>query len=344
MQERWISEEPRLATVALNVARRGLRRRRWIVGLSLALTALFTAGRAVKAPTHQSSLYFRLSEGDVPVGDIDPSQPRDIREYIVGIALSRKQCEVMMRKHGRAIAWLNRDPTGAIASFREDIAVTVTRNYFLWDRGMDGGTEGRSANVTVTVLGANDAQNRAILTDIRDTILEDQRQRAADLARARDHFRGLLGERRARIRTIEAELTRLTAQAVRMDRMARIPVETGIGALRAEAASAVEQSILLERAAASTDLSSATQGSTAGLELELIDERDLTFAPQLTPRQLVRWAAILLVAMLVLFTLGAGALDDRVYELADVEAHGVPVFGSLPRFPGDDAGSFAVRP
>src|SRR5512144_1882357 len=95
----WISDEPRLASVVRHVLSRS--RHSWVRVLLVALlaTAALVALRARKKPVYEATLYFRLEEGDVTDPDHAPPPPRDIREHIASVALSRQQLEQIMRKH-----------------------------------------------------------------------------------------------------------------------------------------------------------------------------------------------------------------------------------------------------
>ena len=65
--------------------------------------------------------------------------------------------------------------------------------------------------------------------------------------------------------------------------------------------------------------------------------------PRLTPRQLAYLGGFVLAIALLLTVPVLGAFDDRIYGPEDLSARGLPLFGALPRFPGDDAGSYRSR-
>ena len=79
------------------------------------------------------------------------------------------------------------------------------------------------------------------------------------------------------------------------------------------------------------------------MKFELVDERVATFAPRLTVLELALRAGVIFAAALAVTATVAGALDDRIYAPQDLAAWGLPLFGALPRFPGDDAGSYRAR-
>jgi hypothetical protein len=52
---------------------------------------------------------------------------------------------------------------------------------------------------------------------------------------------------------------------------------------------------------------------------------------------------LVFVVLLGLTVPAVGAFNNRIYSTADLAARGLPVFGAIPRFPGDDVGAFRER-
>jgi hypothetical protein len=338
----WISDEPRLSSAARLVLARALHRRAPIALVALLATAGATALRWLKPPSHEATLYFRLEEGDVGDAGHGLRPPPDIRQHIANVALSRKQLEQIMRKYHWSEGWLARDRAAAIDDFREAIEISVERNYFIYPRSP--GEDPRSAEVRISLSGVDEEQVRAILHEIGDAILLDQAaQRGGRLREARELFRAQIDHARARTQGLQEAMARLATEAAGLDERAAVAARAQLAVMEAEAKGALEQELALEKQAAAVAFNAAKEEEQLGLKLELVDEQVATFAPRLTGAELaLRASAIFAAALLVTATV-VGAFDDRIYAPQDLEAWGLPVFGALSRFPGDDAASYRAR-
>jgi hypothetical protein len=338
----WISDEPRLGSVARLVLARALHRRVPILLVALLVTGGATVLRWLKQPTQEATLYFRLEEGDLGDAGHGIRPPSDIRQHIVNVALSRKQLEQIMRKYHWSEGWMARDRAAAIDEFRESIEISVERNYFIYPRSP--GEDPRSAEVRISLSGPDEDQVRAILREIGDAILLDQEaQRRGRLHEAREVFRAQLEHARARTRALQEVMARLSIEATGPDERAALAARARLAVLEAEAKGALEQELSLQKRASALAFNAAREEEQLGMKFELVDERVATFAPKLTALELALRAAVILVAVLALTATVVGAFDDRVYAPQDLAAWGLPLFGALPRFPGDDAGSYRAR-
>lgn len=339
----WIADEPGLASVARLVLARAWHHRARILLVVILVTSTATVLRALKKPTHEATLYFRLVEGDISsnVGE-QPRPPADIQQHIANVALSRRQLEPIMRKYHWSEAWLRRDPAAATDEFRSSIEISVERNYFIYPRNR--GDEPRSAEVRISLAGPDEEQVRAILREIGDAILRDQaEQRGGRLREVREMIRMQLEHARARTRSLQDAISRLTLEAARADERAAVGLRARIAVLAAEAHGAIEHELALGRQAAAVAFNAATEQEQLGMRFELVDERVAIFAPPLKPIQLMFRATLIFAATLLVTAVVVGAFDDRVYAPDDLAAWRLPLFGTLPRFPGDEAGSYRSR-
>jgi hypothetical protein len=338
----WISDEPRFTTVAWLVLVRSGHRRGLVLLVALLVTGAATALRATKHPTYEATLFFRLIEGEITDPGHTLRPPRDIHQYIANVALSRQQLEQIMRKYHRSEGWLGRDRAAAIDEFRESIDISVERNYFIYPRSR--GEEPRTAEVRISLPGPDEEQVRAILHEIGDAILKDQAaQRGGRLLEAREMLRAQLEHARARTRSLQEAIGRLTLEASAADERTAVGVRARLAVLEAEVVGAIEQELAIQRHAASVAFNAATEKEQLGMRFELVDERVAIFALKLTSLQLAFRAALIFAAVLFVTATVVGAFDDRVYAPDDLAAWGLPLFGTLPRFPGDDAGSYRAR-
>ncbi len=340
--EPWISDESHMALAARRVFARAVRRPVHVLAIALLATGAYTANRALQAPIYEATLYFRLAEGDLTDPNNAPRPPRAIGEYIASVALSRNRVEQIMNKYHWSGAYLARDRVAAIDEFREDIKIDVSRNYFIYDRRQ--GDAPRSALVTIALSGSDAEQTRALLHEIGDAIVQEQiAQRSGRLAQARELLDAQLTLARARTSSLQATLGRLWLDLANVGGRGAIDIQVQIAALQAEAKGAIEQVLALERRTGDVALSAAAEGEQLGLNFELFDESLVASAPYLTSFQLARRVTLVFAIAMLLTLPVVGAFDDRVYAPEDLEGRGLPFFGALPRFLGDDAGSYRAR-
>jgi hypothetical protein len=340
--ERWVSGESRMTLVARQVFARAWRQRRRVLVVALLATGAYVALRARRAPSYEATLYFRLAEGDLTDPNTAPRPPSAIREYISRVALSRDRAEAIMKKYGWSGAYLARNRVAAIDEFREEIRIVVDRNYFIYDRRP--GDPPRSAQVTISAQGSDAEQTRAMLREIGDAILQEQAaQRSGRLAQARDALGAHLTAARVRTKSLREQIGRLSLDLPKAGARGATDIRAQIAALQAETQGAVEQMLALERRVADVAFSAAAEGKRLGLDLELFDESVVASAPDLTPFQLSRLTALVFMIALLLTMPVVGAFDDRIYTPEDLAARGLPLFGALPHFPGDDEGAYRAR-
>lgn len=338
----WIGEEWRLARAARGAFARARRRPlRLALAASLVTGALVTA-RALKPPSYEATLYFRLSEGDFSQPGVTPRPPRDIRQHIANVALSRHQIEQLMRKYRMSTAWLARDPAAAVEDFRDDLAIEVSRNYFLFDRGRNEAP--RTAQVTVSLTGSDPEDTQAMLREIGAAVLRGQAdQRGARMAQIRALLELELSQLRARTLSLQGQIEQLSLQALKAVPQSAVPIRARIAGLELEARSAIEQALALERRLGDLSFSGAAEEEQLGFHFQLFDERLVTYAPRLGSGELALRAAITFLVALLLLAPLLGAFDDRIYAPSDLADVGPGLVGAFPRFPGDQAGSFQAR-
>lgn len=334
----WLADEERLGTVVRRVYGRALQRPGPPLVVALAATAALVGLRATRPPVYEAALHFRLDEGRVGDARFAPRPPRDIRQYIAALALTRARVAAVLRAHHVSERRLARDPDGAIADFREGVDISVIRDDFLVEREPDA--EPRSAYVSVTLQGADPEKTRAILHDLGAGVLEAQRaQRGDRLQRGRDVFSDELARARAETGALQARLERARSRAGAGGPAAAAE----LAGLETEALAAIEREVALERRADEVAFDRAAEDRQLALTLSLFDEGVRTVSPPLDLLGLALRAALLLPALFGLAAAVAGAFDDRVYGAGDLALARIPVLGVLPRFPGDDVGALAAR-
>jgi hypothetical protein len=340
--DRWISEEWRLVRAARGALVRARRRPRRVLAVALLLAGAFLVLRALQPARYQASLYFRLAEGALSVPSVGFRPPRDVRQHLSNIALSRHQLKQVMANHGRATAWLARDPVAAVEDFRDEISVEVSRNYFLSDRGPQD--QPRSAQVTVALSGSDAAQTEAMLREIGQSIVKGQAdERRFRLAETHDLLAAELAAARGRARTVQEGLERLSAQVIKVRGEDLTLLQARVAAQEAEAMSAIDQVLALERRMVSIDFDGAAEAEQLGLNFQLIDARLVEVTAPLTLPTLAYLGVVAFLAALLLVAPVVGAFDDHLYAAEDLADHGLGLVAAFPPFPGDQAGAWRSR-
>ena len=340
--ETWISEEAHVVSIARRALGRARHRPGWIVAIAGLTAAAFVGSRLYRPPTYQAELHFHLAEGEVTDPTHAPKPPKAVREYVFNVALSRDRVEQIMKKYGWSPRYLARDRVAAVDEFREDVSVDVSRNYFVYDRRPSDPP--RSAFVTVSLVGTDPEQTAATLHEIGESIVQEQRgQRTERLAHARQLLESQLTQARARARYLQDAIGMLSANPGLAGVPAPIDRRTRAAALQVELEGALRQLAVLEHRATDVAFTEAAEGEDLGLRLELVDESLVALTPRLSALQLARRALMVFVVVALLAVPVVGAFDDRIYSPADLAARSLPHFGSLERFPGDDAGSYRAR-
>ena len=341
-RETWVSEESQPISIALRAFGRAWHRPGRVVAFAALATAAFLGSRLHRPPTYEAGLHFHLAEGEVTDPTHGPRPPRAVREYISNVALSRDRVEQIMKKHRWSTRHLARDPVAAVDEFREDVRVEVSRNYFVYDRRPSDPP--RSAVVSITLLGSDAEQTAAMLHEIGEAIVQEQRtQRTERLAQVRHLLESELAGARARTKQLQGDIGQLQREAARLGVREGISKRTRVAALQAEAKSALARLAVLERRATDVAFAAAAEGADLGLRLDLIDVSLVATTPRLTPVQLARHALLVFVVVGLLAAPVFGTFDDRIYVPADLTARALPHFGSLERFPGDDVESYRTR-
>jgi len=331
-----------MTLVARRAVARALRRPLRVLGVAVLATGAVLAYLVLKEPTYQATLHLRLAEGDLTDPTSAPRPPRDVREFIANAALSRYQLEQIMKAHGLSAAWLARDPVSAIEDLRAEIGIEVTRDYFIYDRRRD--EPPRSAYVTLSLLGSEPEKTAVVLHAIGQAVLREQAaHRSEDLAYARQVLGAQLARARERARAAQEALVHQRIQASQGGRRRSGAAEARLETLQAESVNAKQQVLALEQRLANMAFSAAAEGQQLGLRLELLDESMVSLSPRLTALKLVFRCVVAFAVALLLAIPALGAFDDRLYAPEDLLPHGIAVFGLLPRFPGDQAGSGGAR-
>lgn len=337
----WVAREPRLGPTLRRVLARAARRPALPLLLAALATALLVTARVLARPTYVATLTFRLAEGDLQDPSNAPKPPARIREYVTAVALTRDRLLALMEEHGISARLRQANPTAAVKSLRDDLDVTVVRNYFLLDRASAG--EPRSALVLVSYAGGDRAQVKEVVHDIGAIILETQAgARSARMRKARDLNAAQAELTRGQLRALEQDRARIAGRAARSG-VESAYAQADLAAIERAIRSATARVLDLDRRAASLELSQEAERQRLGLSFDLVDERVQTLRPPLGPRRLAAYALLLFPTLAAIAAIVLGSFDQRVYGAASVRSEGFPLLGTVPAFPGADAGSWRAR-
>jgi hypothetical protein len=330
-RDAWIAEEPGGSTVLRAVLARASRQPFRMLALALVATALLLGARLVARPSFVGTLTLRLVEGDLQDVRGAPRVPVNIRDYISDVALNRRQILQLMEKHGLSERFRASNPVAAADALREEIGISVVRNYFLLDR--EFGDAARSASVVLSFTSGRREQALAVVHDIGALLLESQaasRSARLDLARKASA---------AELAFVQEQLQSLEARRARLVLAKRGRSREQVIQARAEEALVLQQmravslrnGDLLKRAA-DTELALEAEQSQLGLSFQLVDESVEEIRPPLGAGATSFRAALFLVALLPISGILLGAFDRRVHRGRDVTDRGLLLLGVIPRW------------
>lgn len=338
----WLVDEPHFGTVVRHVIARARHRPFRIVIIAAILAGALVANRLRKPPIYQSTLYFHLLEGEITTSQAVARPPPDIRHYITTVVLTSARLIELMQKYGMSRQLLKINPQAAVAFLRDDIGIDVSRNYFTFERSP--GDPPREATVTISFGGPNREVVEKLVLEIRDLIISDQTiQRANRLAMAREHVRLEQRNVQTEIDSLSAQMAGLREEAQRGESASEAALHARTRTVFANLNPLLQHREALERRLIELQYATDVEGEGLGLSLELFDKELEVFAPPLSAGKIVWLGLTQFSIMLILVTILVGAFDRRIYGAVDLKSRGLPVFGALPRFRGDDEGSYRRR-
>lgn len=339
-REPWIDDEPRFGAALKLVTARAVSRSVLVLLLSVAVTALLLFWRLQRAPLYEATDYFRMVEGEV--GDATPPPPREIREYIAAVALSHKKLLEIMKKHGLNRKLLDHDPVEAVQAMREDIGIRVTRNYFIFDRQPDD--EPRSASISISYAYSSGEVARDVVHELAQAVLDAQAaQRNGRIRSEREVIRLQLEHEQTVMHGVQTELDLLFLDAAHARGSALVQNRAQLAGTQDRMKMALDRVRRLDRRAGDLELARHVEDNRLGISFQLVDEDIEIIGAKLTSSQTVRFAVLTFVCVGGVALVVIGAWGRRVYRVQDLAAAGIPVFGELTRFAGDDVGSYRAR-
>jgi hypothetical protein len=339
--DEWIADEPRFGDVLRRVARRAWGRSLLLIGLTAVATLFFVARRLGKDPMYEANARFVLSESDVEEAPGGPRPPTDIRGYVEAVALNRTNLLRIMEERGISRRLRQTDPVAAEDDFRDEIGVSVERNYFLFEREPG---EPRTASLSVSYASADENKARAVVHDVGRLIVDAQTaERRAHVDGARALAELELEGQHVRLRDLEKQVEELGDKASTGRSLVAAEAEAELVSAGENLKLVRERVSLLEKRVAELSFASAAEGERLGVDLKLVDENVAVFAPPLGLRQIIELAVTIFCGLGLLFLVALGGWNQVIEGPGDVAAAGLPLLGVLGRFAGDEVGSYRQR-
>lgn len=324
------------------LARRA-RRRPWLtLLLTLLITGAAVAKRSRKPRIYESRIAFRVTEGDLDA-ETAPRTVGSLRHYVAAVCFSTQRLAGVIRAHNLYPTVMKRDEGLAVEEMRDDIDVEVWRNFFSRPRYDDDG--GRSARMAITYSGKDRQVVYDVVRDLARLITEEEEtsriaQAEGALNDAEDRVRESRSFSAQKHHDLVVKQVAL-ANARNQEQASRLALESLD--MQRQASRADDQVQAAEKARQAVWMRLQLEKKRMGLQFELIDAGRV--APPGASKKVVLTALAIIVFLLTLplAMLGVGAVDDRVYELEDVQRLGMATIGMLPRFGGDNRGALEER-
>ena len=341
----WVGDETDGDGMWAELKRLGRRaRRRWLRTLvyTLLCAALVVGAAARKPRSYASRVAFRVTESEMEAATTPRTNGR-LRDYVATVVFSNSRLMAVIKEHDLYHALMQRDPSLAVESMRDDIDVEVWRNYFALPRTADD--PARSARLAIT-FHSNDAQKAY------DTV----RELGKLVAESEQRSRVVQAEEALKLADDQVETTHKLVQQRRRDVIQK-QLERDRARTPAQALQLLVEQRILEKALPRAEkllaqvearreqlyMRAQLEKHALGLKWEMIDPGRIE-PKGMSKRVLLTWlGAIAFVLALPLCAIGVGAFDPRVYDLGDVQRLGLPTVGAVRHFDGDNAGALVDR-
>lgn len=344
MSGSWIDEEPGWRDALSELRRAASRARsRWLLTafVVLVLTAAVVGYQAHKPRMYGATVVFRVTEGRFDPESAPPTSA-SLKDHIWNVSLSASRLLDIIKQHGLYPGRVRSDPSWAVEGMRDDLDVTVVRNFFSQERSAEDPP--RSARLAISYRAEDPQVAHDVVAQLGSLVAEQQTEfRKLSANMGAEHARVITSRIRDELRDARTEQARLNmalATASPDDApMIQLRLRDTMGQI-----SALDTSLdQAERAAVDYDLRTAFEGQDMGLRFELVDVGSPPSIRFSRTGELAVFGLACLVVLLPFVVLGVGAFDSRVYAVGDVIRLGLEPFGHVPSFPGDRRGALPDR-
>lgn len=326
------------------MARRARRRVLITLAVSLALAAAAVAVKAKRPRKFTSEVVLQLEEGRLEAATA-PISSGTLKDHIYHTVFADKPLLELMDRFRLYPSFRTLDPGFAADRMRDDITLTVVRDFFRQQDDEADAPSKRSARVNVAYTARDPEEALAVARALGELVVNtktEERQAAVD--EAFDSFLGVGVTLRANLKQARFEAARSLSDYRRASEAER--VELLFKYKRAvETTREIEgQVALTEGTTARLRLRKAFEDEAMGLSFEWVDRGRLAPAPLFSARQELALVGIFALFLgLPIAVVIAGTFDRRLRDLDGLRRLGIKGFASIPRFPGSAAGSLAER-
>jgi hypothetical protein len=327
MPRSWIDKEPGAVAIARQIVElyaRAARRPLLTLAIALAVALLVVGAAVLKKRTFAPQVVLRVIEADHQAG-VAPRPKRRLRDYVQQAVFSNHRLTEIIRERGLYPSLARKNPQAALMSFKEDIEVSVYRNYFVEERTKDDPP--RSARIAIRYHSPDRRLALDVGRQLANLVAEHElktradqlalaaRDAGAELARARA---ALLEHRRAIAqKTLEAQQYGDTQITVELSNLQR-----SMGGLERQVAE-------VETRKAALDFNASLEKGQLGLRFEIVDKGAIPESAGLHAENLLLLGAFTFFFGLPLVGLAVGAFDTRIRDVEDLTRLGVRPLGQL---------------
>lgn len=336
----WLEARAELATMVRRASRR--------VVLTFIITAMLASGvtymKSKRARTFSSEIVIQLEERRLEAATA-PVSARTLKDHIYHTIFADKPLLELIHRFHLYPSFRELDPGFAADRMRDDIGLTVVRDYF---RQADTETEVaplRSARVKLSYRAIDPETALVVARALGELVVNTQtEERQTAVTEVFDSFVGV-GI------TLRANLSQARFEAARsLSDFKRAPEDDRV-ALLLKYKRAVETTRSIEGQVALTEgtksrlrLRKAFEDEAMGLSFDWVDRGRLAPIPLLSVRQELVFVGMFAVLLcLPIAVIVAGTFDRRLRDLDGLRRLGIKGFTRVPHFPGSAAGSLADR-
>lgn len=315
------------------------------VGLALLVTLAIVAYKEHKSRYYQAQVILRVEEG-VTVNQSAPLPKSKLKNYIETVPFNNKGLLKIIDTYGLYPLRRIRSDELAIERFRDRMDVDVFANYFNGDNWYTTGP--RTARIRLGFWSHDRALSIAVVRALAARIVrseDERRRRASELVAsvAKSALAQAQKVQQARQSALARTTTALENTTQRHDAQAKADLEVEIATLRGQIRAGQTVVARAQKRVDALELRASANKANVGLTFSIADERLPPPPPSSMWYPLTMLGGGCFFICLPLAAVAVGAFDRRVHETEDVSRLGMPVFGQIPAFPGDDVGALARR-
>lgn len=323
----WLDGEPGFAAILPEMARlfRRARQRAWLtLALTMTCSALLVAAVYFKKRTFAPQVVLRAVEADQQAG-VAPRPKRKLRDHVQQAVFSNQQLAEIIERHGLYPSLAKKNPQAALASFKEDIAVDVYRNFFVEERMPNDPP--RSARIAISYRSVDRQLALDVARELAALVADHEtKSRQAQIAIAARDAGAELGRARAELIEQRRQIAQRTLEVQQSGsaeaRVALANLQRSLANLERRVSEAEARKAVLE-------LNASLEAEQLGLRFQVVDSGAIPERAVLQKRDLLWLGLFGFIFGLPFVALAVGAFDGRIRDTEDLRRLGAPVLGQV---------------